>query len=291
LKLEQIMLQKGIAEQALTEAEGDINAGEQATIKLIELRDTISHALTWTSNLTGAQVTMGNADVKVIATQKDELQNMIARQEQLVEDAKLNMNGGLIARPDYDREVQALDSLKLAQFENDRTRMASDLQLKQASMGQQALLAGKGTKMPMPDQVMVLNSLITVEVQLLQTEELQRTKIAEKEKDQEELKKIESLESDLRSRPIFKAIDSNVDLSFAPYSALKNIVVGAKVMNCVWGVFNCKEVGKVKEIISGEAVLPAIFGTGQTRGQFIAVELNDADHDASMKSTILRIRN
>src|ERR1700733_585421 len=48
LKLEQILLEKGRAEQALAEANGDLEAGEKAIIKLNELRDFASNALTWT---------------------------------------------------------------------------------------------------------------------------------------------------------------------------------------------------------------------------------------------------
>ena len=132
VKLEQILLQKSIAEQALVEANSDLEAGEKAIVKLTDLKETVSKALTWSKQTTGAQVIMGNADMQTIATQKNELNEMITRQSLIVDDAKKNLDSGLIQRQDYDRELQMLDQIRVASFENDRTKFASELLLKTA---------------------------------------------------------------------------------------------------------------------------------------------------------------
>lgn len=85
-------------------------------------------------------------------------------------------------------------------------------------------------------------------------------------------------------------MDKQQDLSFAPYNALRDIKSGAKVMDCIWALFKCREVGKVTDVIPGETTLPDIFGSGMVRGQFITIDLNKEDHDLSMQSKILRIR-
>jgi len=61
---------------------------------------------------------------------------------------------------------------------------------------------------------------------------------------------------------------------------------GAGVYDCVWGLFNCKQVGTVAEIVPGEVILPDPWGT-TTRGQFAVLELRE-HHSAKSKS--LRVR-
>lgn len=288
MKLEQILLEKGRAEQALAEADGDLEAGEKAVLKLNELKDFASNALTWTKTTTGAQVSMGNADMGKLSQQKDALNQMLTRQALIVDESKKNLDAGLVQRPEYDRELQTLDQVQIALFENERTRMSSQLLLGQAMMGQQALRGG--SNMPMPEQVMSMNQLITIECQLLQTEADMRAKMAEKKKDQEELNKIEGLENDLRARPLFKAIEENQDIAFATYSGLRDIQPGARLMSCVWAIFNCQEVGRVSNIVPGEISMPDPFGSGQVRGQLITLTLERNEHDDAMQSKLLRVR-
>jgi hypothetical protein len=290
IKMEQILLEKGRAEESFAECNSDIEAGKKAIDKLNGLKDFASKALTWTKTTTGAQVMMGSADMATIATQKSQLNEMLERQELLVGDSKKNLDAGLVQKSDYDRELQTMNQLQIALFENERTKMQSELLFNQASMGQQALRTSGGS-MPMPEQVMSMNQLITIECQLLQTEADMRAKFDEKQKDQEELSKISQLQNELEARPIFKAMDKQQDIAFAPYSSLKGITPGALLMDCVWGLFACKEVGKVINIIPGETILPDIFGSGQTRGQFIALDLRKDKHDESMQNKVLRVRN
>jgi hypothetical protein len=289
LKLSSLLLEKGRAEQSLNECEEDLKAGEQAVIKLNNLKDFSSKALTWTKNITGQQVISGSSDLKTLAAQRETLNQMLSRQAVLTAEAQNNLEAGLIQKPDLTKEVQALDTLQLALFENERSRMATNLLLSQASAGQQALYVNGSA--PMPEQVMSMNQLITIEVQLLQTEAEMRAKLAEKIKDQEELDKITQLEGELKERPIFKAMDKQQDIAFSPYSSLKGIVPGSHLMDCVWGIFNCRDVGKVVSIIPGETILPDIFGSGQVRGQFITLNLDKINHDESMQSKVLRVRN
>lgn len=290
IKLEQILLEKGRAEQSLAECDGDIAAGKAAITELNGLKDFASNALAWTKTTTYQQASTGYADMQTLAAQKSALSKMLKRQSTLVDDSKKNLTAGLIQRQDYDRELQALDQVQIALFENVRTEMQSKLLLTQANMSQYSLRAGNKGSMPMPEQVMSMNMLITIECQALATEAALRAKVSERDRAKEELAKINTLEKELKARPIFRAIEQPLDIAFSPYTSLKGIAPGGKLMDCVWGVFHCKEVGKVVSIIPGETILPDIFGSGQVRGQFITLSLRKDMHDESMQSKVLRVR-
>jgi hypothetical protein len=54
----------------------------------------------------------------------------------------------------------------------------------------------------------------------------------------------------------------------------------------VWGVFACKPVGTITEIVPGEVILPDPWGN-PARGQYAVLDLSN--HDAA-KSKVLRVR-
>jgi hypothetical protein len=285
IKLSQILLEKGKAESDLEEANADLEAGQKAIARLNELKIFASQALSWTKTTTGQQVVTGNTDLTALATQRDTLTQMLERQTALTEAAQRNLEAGLIQKPDYEREVQALDAARLALVENDRSKLQTNLLLNTAALGQQSLYS-KGS-MPMPEQVMSADQLVRIECQMLETEAEMRAKTAAKRSLELELAKINTLESELRARPIFRAVETNVDVAFVPYTQIKGVMPGTRVMNCVWGIFLCKDVGRVQEVISGETVLTDPWGS-QARGQFITLEVQDR---LSMQSKVLRIRN
>jgi hypothetical protein len=57
-------------------------------------------------------------------------------------------------------------------------------------------------------------------------------------------------------------------------------------MDCTWGIFNCHEVGAVKDIVAGESIFTDPFGT-QARGQFITLV---GVNEESMQAKVLRVR-
>jgi hypothetical protein len=143
---------------------------------------------------------------------------------------------------------------------------------------------------PTQEMTMQAQMLVQIECELLQVQADQRTKLAEKGRVKEELAKIDGLEKDLRARPIFRAIENNVDMAFVPYTQLKGIQPNAQLMDCILAIFNCHKVGTVDSIVPGETILPDPFGSGQVRGQFITLVLNKNNRDDAMQSKILRVR-
>lgn len=289
LKLAELLLEKGRAQSETDAVEGDLDADDKALTRLNELKSFASNALNFSTTATSQQVHTGNADIQTLANQELTLKQMIQRQETIVNDAKKNLSAGLISQPDLDREQQTFDQLQVADMENERSRMQSNLLLSQASMANHSLFTRDG-RIPTQEMTLQAQMIVQVECETLTIEADKRTKLAEKKRVRDELFKINNLESDLNTRPIFRAIEQNQDLAFAPYASLQGIIPGNKVMDCFWYMFNCKEVGRVSNVIPGETILPDIFTGGQVRGQFITLSLNASDHASSMQSKILRIR-
>jgi hypothetical protein len=289
LKFSQIELEKGRAEQSIEECNNSIEADQKAVIRLNELKDMAANALTFSKTTTGAQVNMGGAALQTLSSQAAGIRDMIDRQTSIVNDAKNNLAAGLLPRSEFDREQQSLDALRIQLMDNERSKMSAGLALNQAALTQYALSAKRNT-MFTQEQMMNMDTVARIEVQIFSSEADLRTKNLQKQQMEVELVRVMQLESDLKNRPLFQAIEKQLDVAFSPYTSLKGIMPGGRLMDCVWGVFNCKEVGKVVSIISGEAILPDIFGAGQVRGQFISLDLHKNRHDEAMQSKVLRVR-
>jgi len=289
LKLSTLLLEKGKAQILLEEDNADIEAGDAAIIKLNGLKDVAKNALSFTKTTTGYQISIGSSDLNTLASQKATLNQMLDRQQSITDEAKKNLDAGLIQKSDYIKEVQQLDVAQVALFENERSRMQTNLLLGQASLTQQSMNTKNGS-VPTPEMMISADELVRLEVELLQTEAIVRAKHYEREQIVLELAKIDDLQKDLMERPLFRAMNSQLDMAFVSYSGLKDITPNAKLEDCIWGIFKCHEVGTVVEIIPSEVILPDVFTSGQTRGQFITLKLDPKYHDEAMQSKILRVR-
>ena len=107
----------------------------------------------------------------------------------------------------------------------------------------------------------------------------------------QKLAKIDDLYKQLvnRNRPLSQAIDRSLNLAFVPYSQMDGVHPGASVFHCRWGwgMFGCREVGTVTDVLAGEVVQPDPWGT-MGRGQFVALTLRDPQ---AAKVKALRIRD
>jgi len=81
-------------------------------------------------------------------------------------------------------------------------------------------------------------------------------------------------------------VESRIEVAFVPYTQLDGAKEGNEVYDCVWGLFWCKPVGTMSELVPGEVILPDPWGN-QARGQYAVLDLTD--HSAAMSKT-LRVR-
>jgi hypothetical protein len=72
-----------------------------------------------------------------------------------------------------------------------------------------------------------------------------------------------------------------------PYTQIEGVRTGAPVFHCaVWGVFACRHVGKVDQLLPGEVAMQDPWGTPM-RGQYALLDLFQPD---AAQSKVLRVR-
>ncbi len=286
VKLSELQVERTRTEVEGEAIDGDLAAGEKAVARLQALSVTASSALAWMTALNSKQVSAGTFDMKTLSRQNNVLADMLTKQEKLAGEAKANADAGLITRADYSKELQSLNQVKLAILENERTAMASGLVMQQAALTQRSLTTGHGGGPALPEAIVQEDQMVRIELDLLKLEAEMRGKRAERRLVNDKLAKIDEIEGQLKARPLFKAIEKSMDIAFIPYTQMDGVEVGGTVYDCVWGLFSCKAVGTVTEIVPGEVILPDPWGN-QARGQYAILELQE---HKSAKSKTLRVR-
>lgn len=263
--------------------DADISAGVDAISRLRALTAAQRDPREWFARVQRNAESAGTSELAALSQQRAHLQQMIGEQEVLVREAKANAAAHIIPRSDFTREVLALSQLKLALFDTERARVRGELEVTQGRLTRSAL-DGRGPTMP--ELVAREEQMARIELELMKLEAEQRTKRSERTTLAEKVTRIEELEAQLRARPIYRAAQGRVEASFVPYTQMKGVERGAVVYDCVWGLFRCKAVGTVAELVPGEVVLPDPWGS-QARGQYAILDLRD--HDAA-RAKILRVR-
>lgn len=285
LRFSELIVERARALAELESLESDLSAAEQAIARLEGLRETASKALRWTSELTSVKASTSEADLRALAEQKRVLEAMLERQADLARRARADVDAGLISRADYAREAQALTHIELSLIETGRATIQSKSTRYETKLAQRAL-ARHGEAPSMPELIARNEQLVRLELEILRLQSEQRSKQAQKRALGERIGKIDELAAQLRSRPIFQATEKSLDVAFVPYTQIEGVEPGARVHSCVWGLFFCKDVGSVAELVPGEVILPDPWGS-QARGQYAVLDLRDR---ASAMSKVLRVR-
>lgn len=285
LRFSELTVERARALAEMESLESDLSSAEQAIGRLEGLRETASHALSWTSRLTSLKASTSAADLEALAEQRRVLETMLERQRDLTRKAESDVELGLISRTDYVRETQALTHVELALIETGRATVQSRSTQHETQLAQRAL-ARHGEAPSMPELITRNEQLVRLELEILRLQSETRSKLAQKRALIERIEKIDELVSQLKNRPIFQATERSLDVAFVPYTQLEGVMPGARVHVCVWGLFFCKDVGSVTKLVPGEVILPDPWGS-QARGQYALLDLRDR---ASAMSKVLRVR-
>jgi hypothetical protein len=285
VKMAELYVERGRVVAEIDAIDTDVSAARKAIDRLQALQNTAADGLAWTKRSTGRQVSAASNDLKTLAEQRTVLAQMLLQQRTLTAEAKANLEAGLVTKVDYAKEAQALDQVQLATLENDRAQLLTHAQLTEATTAQQSLATNSAAPV-MPESLMREDQMVRLELEILKLQSECRTKEASKKALKDQLAKMDEVEGQLRARPIFRAVDKSVDVAFVPYTQSDGVAAGATVYDCVWGMFACKPVGRVAEVVPGEVVLPDPWGN-QARGHFAVLDLDD--HGAA-KAKILRVR-
>jgi hypothetical protein len=286
LSLSRLLAERRAIEARIDENQTAAEAAQTSVARLEEFRGSAARALDWSMELTAKQERLGERDLQRIAEQEALVDGMQAHQKQVVAKVEKDVAAGLTHRADLEREQQALDQLRLTALQSERERVATEIQLHAASLAQKALHSGKG-RIATPEMVARQDQLVRVELDMLKLKTEIATKRSLARADREELTKIDELVAQMKSRPIFRAIEGNQNVAFVPYTQIDGVHGGAPVYHCsVWGVFACRHVGRVAQLLPGEVAMQDPWGTPM-RGQYALLDLFRPE---AAQAKVLRVR-
>lgn len=283
-KVVELEVQRSIAQAALEGVEVDSAAAGAAAQQLIDLQALTTDSMRFTHQLNWSQASAGSADLATLQAQQSLLEEIKQRQQAMTDRAKESFRAALITQGEYEKEVQALRQSELNLLENRRAMARAQAMVGQVRLGGKA--SGERGNPVMPELAMRQTQIAQMQLELIRIQSEQRAKMAEKKSLQEKIAKLDELESQLRSRPLFRAMEKSLHAAFVPYTQIEDVVEKAHVYQCVWGIFRCRKVGTVSEIIPGEVSMADPWGN-PARGQFILLDLEDAK---AATAKVLRIR-
>jgi hypothetical protein len=287
LSLSRLITDKSALETRVREAAAIIQAGDIATQKLKVLKELVAQSLKWSTWVNGQERSSSTTDLEALAAQKQLLQQHIAEQSAYVDEMERNLANGMVRKTDVLREQSELSQLRIAALENERERVVSRARLKQTAAAKRALASAGDKGVQTPEMIQQRDQLVRIELELLKFEADKRTREDELRAAVEELSRTEQLISQLKQRPVFRAIEAEQNVAFVPYSQLSGVRAGAAVYACsVWSVFGCKDVGRVLEVLKGEVNTQDPWGA-TVRGQYALLDLSDS---SAGRSKLLRVR-
>jgi hypothetical protein len=285
LRLGELKVDRVRAVGELEGVEADLAGAEQALARLLDLKRTAGEARHWTSRVTSQRARQNAAELTALSDQKQVLANMFAAQQRQTARAQKDFEAGLISRSEFARQEQQLNEMRLAMLDNGRATVRGETALEETSLAQQALA---NTAAPqMPELVTRQEQLIRVDLEIVRLDAERRARTAERDALAERIAQIDEMVEQIEERPLFRAMDKDLELAFVPYTQLPGMTPGAEVYQCLWGLVFCRPVGTVAERVPGEVVQPDPWGSS-TRGEYVVLDLKD--HDAAHAKT-LRIRS
>ena len=269
MKMAEMLVERTKAKSELEIIDADIAACDKAISRLAVLTKSATGSIAWSKSVNVQQTSAGAADFAKLAEQKVVLTTMLDKQRSLAEESKRNMEAGLVSKTDYAKEVQAQNQIELAILENERTSVTSNLAISQAELARRSLANADGSPAT-PEMLLRDDQLVRIELDTLKLEAEKRAKATERAAIADKIVKMDEIESELRARPVFRALEHPIDVAFVPYTQSEGVAKGQPVYDCIWGVFACKPVGTVAEVVPGEVIMPDPWGN-QARGQYLVL--------------------
>jgi hypothetical protein len=285
LKLDELAHERAQAAAELLEIDSELAADQESLRQLRAFQSKLQHEGDWLSDMNAHKTRVGMADLHALDEQSRIARSMLDEQQKLTRKAETDLNAGLITRMDHARELQHLHDLQRTLLDHQRSVLQGRSNIQEISMNAQGL-KGTGAAALGPQRLASEEQLTRVGVEIIRLESNTRGKAARRSAHLERFGQIDQLVQDLEARPVFKAIQHKLELAFVPYSQIDGVAANASVYKCHWGMFLCKRVGRVSEILEGEVNQTDPWGT-PTRGQYAVLSL--FDHDAGRSKT-LRVR-
>jgi hypothetical protein len=284
LRLGELRVERVRAVGELEGVEADLAGADQALTRLLDLKRTTGEGRHYTTRITSQKAREAAAELDALTSQKQVLADMFASQQRLAARAQRDFDAGLISRSELAHQQQALNEMKLAMLDNGRATVRGESAQEESNLAQQALARTDAPQTP--ELVNRQEQLIRVDLEIVRLDSERRAKSAARDALAERIAQIDEMVEQIEERPLFQALDKDLELAFVPYSQLQGMTAGAEVYDCLWGVVFCRSVGTVSARVPGEVTQADPWGSS-TRGEYVVLDLKD--HGAAHSKT-LRIR-
>jgi len=285
LKLGELRVERVRAVAEMESLDADLAGSEKALVRLRDLSHTTGDAVQYTSAVNSRKTLEGTAELTALNQQRELLNSMLKTQQETLTQAKKDLAVGLISQADVERAQQVVNQTQLALLDNSRDQARGQSALNEANLSQAALSRESAPKSP--ELMHRQEQIIHVDLEMTRMEAERRAKTSQRDALTERIAQIDEMVQEIEERPLFQAVDKDLELAFVPYTQLAGVTPGAEVYSCVWGLFWCQKVGFVAELVPGEVVQADPWGSS-TRGEYAVLDLSD--HEAARAKT-LRIRS
>jgi len=292
VKLNEQQVQREKLRSDVERIDVDLRGVDAAMARLHALEENGQNSLRWTAYATKAQWDAVGARMHSLDEQKKLLDEMVARQQKIADNARRNAEAGLTSRQELQREAQLLDQLELGRVQNMRDMADSRVQNVQfgamSSVINGAMKVGTpvGQNGLMPEIAAGQEREARLVIEIARLEAEKRALVSQKAISVETLTRMDDLLKQLKSRPQYRAVAANTDVAFIPYTQLADVSEGSQLMSCKWVLFRCEVVGRVAEILPGEVVAQDPWAQ-IARGQYAILDLSDRE---AVKEKVLRAR-
>lgn len=289
LSLNRLLAERSTIQVRIEENAAAAEAAREGLDRLEDLRRVSSRALEWSATISSTQATVGETDMQALSQKEAMLDEMIERQARYAREMESSLDAGLVRKSDVEKQENSLSELRIAALQNERDRLATEVQLQTARlMGHALKNSNAPAGLSTPEMLLQKDQLVRIELEMLNLKAERRAKLAQRRADEQELAKLDELVSQMKSRPIYRAIDENQNVAFVPYTQISGLRPGAAVYDCaVWGIFSCSPVGRISEVLPGEVAMQDPWGT-PARGQYAILDLSVP---LAAQSKALRVRD
>lgn len=279
------------AERARIDAE--VAAIDSGVERLASLQDRSKALFEYGAEAADEQARTMHRSLQELRREREVIDRLLGRAERELERARAHFEAGVIQRRDLEAHEQTLDTLTLRRSENARALEAGTLQHEQAARSATAFRKSidslRGTSefdARMPEIVKRHEEDVRLELEILRLRAERRGLVAMRNVADRSARELREVMQGIENRPLYRATLKRMDVAFVPYQQLGGVHTDAKVVACVAGIFFCRVVGRVKEVLEGEVVTQDPWGS-LARGRYAVLHLWDSD---AVHERILRVR-
>lgn len=278
------------AEAEMARVEASIGAIDSGLQRLRALRSQTAELYQYGAQHHGDLATGLGQSLAGLREERAILQRLVARQRSEMERAEAHLESGIIERRDLEEEAQALDRLTLQLVENRRAISALEAEQRDANTSatlfQDSLDGTRAAGDVLPEIAQRSELDTRLEMEVLRLEAERRGLEAARAAGARSLSALHEVMDQIESRPLYRATREHMDVAFVPYEQLDGVQAGVRLLQCHAGIFFCRDVGSINEVLPGEVVTQDPWGD-LARGRYAVLTLTDA---AAVRERILRAR-